>query len=367
MKIPFVDLKAQYLRYEKEFGGAIQSVIENTAFIGGKPVKAFEADYERAYGVKHCVSVANGTDAIYIALKMLGVGPGDEVITVANSWISTSETIGQTGATTVFVDVDDYFGLDVSQIESRITERTRAIIPVHLFGQPADVDAVEALCKKHKLHMIEDCAQAHLAECNGRRVGTIGNAGTFSFYPGKNLGAYGDAGALITNDDELAERCTMFARHGALVKHAHQMEGINSRLDGIQAALLSAKLPHLPTWTQERQAVAAHYDKALAGIDDLTLPQIRPGCTHVYHLYVVLTDQRNELRQYLSDHDVSTGIHYPTPLPLLPAYAQQGHSAADFPRAASNSKRMLSLPIFPEMTPDMVERVAELIGQFFSR
>jgi dTDP-4-amino-4,6-dideoxygalactose transaminase len=366
VKIPFVDLRAQYERYREEFDAAIHGVIDRTAFIGGKPVAKFEQDYQATYGVKHCIGVGNGTDAIYIVLRMLGIGQGDEVITTANSWISTSETISQTGARPVFVDVDEYFGIDTARIGACITERTKAVIPVHLFGQPADVDNVEKLCREHGLHMIEDCAQAHLATVRGRRVGTIGVAGTFSFYPGKNLGAYGDAGAIVTNDEQLARRCKMFARHGALEKHDHQMEGINSRLDGIQAALLSAKLPHLPTWTTERQRVAAAYDEMLAGIPGLELPAVRPDCTHVYHLYVVLCERRDALRAYLAENGVGTGVHYPTPLPLLPAYRYLGHKPGEFPRAEHNSRHMLSLPIYPEMSLAMVERVAELIRRFYA-
>ncbi|MGB7295408.1 MAG: DegT/DnrJ/EryC1/StrS family aminotransferase, partial [Candidatus Aminicenantales bacterium] len=238
MNIPFVDLKAQYQALKGEIDAAIQSVIDKAAFVGGPHVQEFEIGFADKYGVKHCISCANGTDAIYITLKALGIGPGDEVITVANSWISTSETISQTGARPVFVDIDpDYYHIDSQKIEEKISSKTKAVIPVHLFGQPACIEEIKTICKKHRLLLIEDCAQAHFATYKSQKVGTFGIAGTFSFYPGKNLGAYGDAGSIITDDDHLAEHARMFANHGSLRKHQHNMEGINSRLDGIQAAI----------------------------------------------------------------------------------------------------------------------------------
>ena len=364
MRIPFVDLHAQYLAHQDEFDAAFRAVIAKTAFIGGEFVREFEAAYAAAYGVRHCISVANGTDAIYIVLRMLGVGPGDEVITTAGSWISTSETISQAGARPVFVDVDEFFNIDVDQVAARITPRTRAIIPVHLYGQAAQVDILLRLAREHGLHVIEDCAQAHFAERSGRRVGTFGIAGTFSFYPGKNLGAYGDAGAIVTNDDALAERCRMFANHGALVKHEHRMEGINSRLDGLQASLLTAKLRHLPAWTEARREVARWYDEGLAGLPWLELPKVREDSTHVYHLYVVRVDRRDELRAHLAARGIETGVHYPTALPLLEAYRSLRVSPATIPRAAANQSRILSLPIFPEMTRGMVDHVIDAIREF---
>jgi dTDP-4-amino-4,6-dideoxygalactose transaminase len=364
MHIPFVDLKAQYLAHRAEFDAALQQVIDGTAFIGGRFVQEFERAYASAYGVRHCVSVANGTDAIYIVLRMLGIGPGDEVITTAASWISTSEAVGQTGATPVFVDVDEYFNIDVSQVERRIGPKTRVLLPVHLYGQAAQVDVLAGLARARGLHLVEDCAQAHFAERNGQRVGTFGVAATFSFYPGKNLGAYGDAGAIVTNDDEFARRCRMFANHGALVKHDHQMEGINSRLDGLQASLLTAKLRHLDAWTTARRQVARWYDEALAGIGGIELPRVRAGSTHVHHLYVIRTDDRDGLKAHLAGRGVETAIHYPVALPLMPAYRHLGLQAADVPCAAANQGRILSLPIYPEMTRDMVDHVATAIREY---
>jgi dTDP-4-amino-4,6-dideoxygalactose transaminase len=363
MRVPFVDLKAQYLAHRQEIDAAMAAVIADTAFIGGKFVRDFEASYAAAYGVRHCIGVANGTDAIYVVLRMLGIGAGDEVITTAASWISTSETITQAGARPVFVDVDEYFNIDVARLEQAITPRTRAIIPVHIFGQAARVDEIAGLCKSRGLLMIEDCAQAHFAERHGRRAGTFGVAATFSFYPGKNLGAYGDAGAIVTDDDELARRCRMYANHGALTKHQHQVEGINSRLDGMQAAILSAKLPHIAAWTAARQRVAARYHELLAGVPGLELPQVCNGSTHVYHLYVVRTARREHLREFLATRGIETAVHYPTPLPLLPAYAYLEQDPASVARAAENSQRMLSLPIFPEMTEEMIRHVCACVAE----
>lgn len=365
MRVPFVDLAAQYRAHQAEFDTALAGVIAKTAFIGGEPVKQFEQDYARKYGVRHCISCANGTDAIYIVLRMLGIGPGDEVITTAASWISTSETISQTGAKPVFIDVNDYYLIDADRIESAITSKTRAVIPVHLYGQAAQMDRIAAICAAHKLHLIEDCAQSHFAEWQGRRVGTFGDAATFSFYPGKNLGAWGDAGAIVTNDDDLARRCRMYANHGALVKHQHEMEGINSRMDGLQAALLSAKLTHIDTWTAARREAATLYGRLLAGVGDLKLPLLRDGATHVYHLYVINTAHRDSLKGFLAQQGIETSVHYPTALPLLDAYRYLGIRADDIPRAAVNQSRVLSLPMFAEISREAVTYVADVIKEFF--
>lgn len=365
MKVPFVDLFAQYQTIKEDIDEAIRSVITETAFIGGKYVNEFNKNYADLYGVKHCIGVANGTDAIYIALRMLGIGEGDEVITVANSWISTSETIGQTGAKPVFVDIEDnFYSIDVTKIEEKITDKTKAIIPVHLYGHPADMDPIVALCKKYDLKLIEDCAQAHFAEYKGKRVGLFGDVATFSFYPGKNLGAYGDAGCIITNNDELAEKCRMFANHGALVKHQHRMEGINSRLDGMQAAILNAKLPHILKWTEARRAVASRYNELLADAEGIILPSEAEYGRHVYHLYVVRSEKRDALQAYLKDHGVGTAIHYPTPLPLLPAYAELGHNPEDFKVAHKYSQEILSIPMFPELDEDSMKYVKETLCNF---
>ena len=360
MKVPFVDLHAQYLAIKAEIDSAIAEVIAQSAFIRGKHVDAFEQAWAQTLKVKHCISCANGTDALYIAMRGLGLKAGDEVITTAHSWIATSETITQTGGRVVFCDTQaDTFNIDPPLIEAKITKATVGIIPVHLCGQPADIDEIMRIAKKHNLWVIEDCAQAHLATYKGRLVGTFGNAATFSFYPGKNLGAYGDAGCIVTNDDALANWTATFARHGG--KGEHVMEGINSRMDGLQAAILNVKLPHLPAWTTARRRVAARYNELLSGIDSLTTPKVGSDRSHVYHLYVVASDQRDSLKKALTNSEITTSLNYPKALPFYPAYAYLGHKSADFPVAYRNQSRILSLPIFPEMTNEMVEYVADQI------
>jgi len=328
-------------------------------------VDQFEQLWAAALGVKHCVSCANGTDALYINMRGLGLKPGDEVITTAHSWISTTETITQAGGKVVFTDTEyDTFNLNAAQIEAKLTPRTVGIIPVHLYGQPAEMDAIMALAKKHNLWVIEDCAQAHLARFKGQLVGTFGNAATFSFYPGKNLGAYGDAGGLVTNDDQLADWCATYARHGG--KGEHIMEGVNSRLDGLQAAILNVKVPHLAKWTARRREVAARYNELLAGVGDLVLPKVGANRDHVYHLYVIRSERRDALKKYLGEAGIGTVLNYPKALPFYPAYSYLGHKPEDFPVAYANQSRILSLPIFPEITDEMLQHVATTIKGFFA-
>jgi dTDP-4-amino-4,6-dideoxygalactose transaminase len=363
MKIPFVDLHAQYLSIKAEIDAAIAEVITESAFVRGRHVEAFEAAWAKTIGVKHCISCGNGTDALYISMRALGVKPGDEVITTAHSWISTSETITQAGGRVIFCDTDDEtFTIDPAQIEAKITSATVGIIPVHLYGQPADMDAIMEIARKHNLWVIEDCAQAHLAKYKGKTVGTFGTIATFSFYPGKNLGAYGDAGCLVTNDDRLAEWATTFARHGG--KNEHVMEGICSRMDGLQAAVLNAKLPHLPAWIQARQRVASRYDELLSGAQEIVTPHVAPSREHVYHLYVIQTNKRDSLKKHLTDAGIVTIVNYPKVLPFYPAYKYLNHKPADFPIAYANQLRILSLPIYPEMTSELTNYVSECIASF---
>jgi dTDP-4-amino-4,6-dideoxygalactose transaminase len=367
MNIPFVDLKAQYRSLKPEIDAAISSVIDKTAFVRGPFVEGFERAFAEKYGVKHCISCANGTDAIYITLKALGIGPGDEVITVANSWISTSETISQAGARPVFVDIDpDFYHIDPQKIEEKISPKTRAVIPVHLFGQPASIDEIAVICKKHGLLLIEDCAQAHFATYKDKKVGTFGIAGTFSFYPGKNLGAYGDAGAIVTNDDEVAKRAKMFANHGSLKKHQHEMEGINSRLDGIQAAILNVKLKYVDEWNHARHQNALKYNDLLSSVPGIQTPRIRPNAFHIFHLYVIRTEKRDALADYLASKQIETGIHYPTALPFLQAYKHFGHETADFPIAYRYQGEILSLPMFPELNEAQIAYVTDSVKAFSS-
>ena len=368
MFVPFVDLQLQYQSIKKDIDLAIESVIRDTAFIGGKYVKNFEAAFSSLYGVKHVISCANGTDSLYIIMKMLGIGQGDEVITVANSWISSSETITQTGATPVFVDVNEnYFSIDENLLEGAITPQTKALLMVHLQGQMCNLKKIEEICNEKNIYLIEDCAQSHFSELNGRRAGLAGIAGSFSFYPGKNLGAYGDAGCIITNDDQLAEKCRMFANHGALKKHQHQLEGINSRMDGIQAAILSAKLPHILKWTEQRIANAALYQKHLSGISEIVLPNIRSNSKHTFHLYVIRAKDRDDLMDYLKKNEIETAIHYPTPLPLLPAYNYLGKTNIDFPVSDKLAKEILSLPMYPELNEEKIVYIANSIKAFYKK
>ncbi len=366
MNIQFVDLKAQYETIKNEIDSAIKEVVSETAFIGGKHVTKFEESFAKFCGTKYCIGVGNGTDAIFIALKALGIGAGDEVITVANSFIATSEAITQTGARVVFVDIDPKtYNIDTSRIEKKITSRTKAVIPVHLYGQPADMDPILALAKKHNLKIVEDCAQAHGALYKGRIIGSMGDMACFSFYPGKNLGAYGDAGAIVVNDEALAKNARMFANHGRVDKYDHEMEGINSRLDGLQAAVLGVKLKHLDAWSEARRKNAYLYNENLKGTD-LVTPIELANVKAVYHLYIVRV--KKEMRQKLQDHlkskGISTGIHYPIALPNLKAYSYLNHNGSDFPEATKASQEVLSLPMYPELSDSQIKYIAQHIKEF---
>ncbi|MBR1174198.1 DegT/DnrJ/EryC1/StrS family aminotransferase [Bradyrhizobium sp. KB893862 SZCCT0404] len=365
MAVPFADLHLQHQTVKREIDAAIAGVIADSAFIRGSYVDAFEREFAEAAEVKHCVSCANGTDALYLAMKALKVKPGDEVITTAHSWISTAAMITHAGASVVFCDTEAAtFTIDPAAIEAAITPRTVGIIPVHLYGQPADMDAIMAIAAKHGLWVIEDCAQAHLARYNGQMVGTFGAAATYSFYPGKNLGAMGDAGAVVTNDGALAEHMTMLARHGGLVKHQHQIEGVNSRLDGLQAAILSAKLPHLAAWTEARQAAAKVYDAGLGQIEDVIVPAVAPRRSHVYHLYTIRHPRRDALAAHLKANGVQTAINYPVALPFLAAYQRLGYRTEQFPNAYRDQTQILSLPMFAEITRPQLDEVIDLVRKF---
>lgn len=360
MKIPFVDLGAQYVAHEAEIDAAIKGVIINSAFIGGPYLAAFEANFAKYIGARHCLGVGNGTDALFIALKCLGIGEGHEVITAANSFIATSEAITLAGARVVFADCDEQtYTIDISKIEALITPKTKAIIPVHIYGQPADMDAIADIAGRHRLFIVEDAAQAHGAAYRGRNVGTFGQYACFSFFPGKNLGAYGDAGAVVTADDELATKARMFANHGRLQKYNHAFEGVNSRLDGLQAAILDVKLKYLNQWTERRRAIARIYDEALG--DVVGIPYTRPDARHVYHLYVIRSARRDMIMSALADKGIATGIHYPIPLPFLEAYKYLGHTAGDFPVAYGLKDEIMSLPIHGDLTDEQAVYVADSV------
>jgi dTDP-4-amino-4,6-dideoxygalactose transaminase len=365
MKVPFVDLYAQYLTIKQEIDQAIESTIRNSAYIGGQAIKDFEAAFAAYVGTEQVIACGNGTDSIEILLQAFGIGPGDEVIVPAISWISTSEAVSSVGATPVFVDIEkDFFTIDASKLAGAITPRTKAVIPVHLYGQAADMPAIMKIAQERRLVVIEDCAQAHGAKIGGRTVGTFGHASSFSFYPGKNLGAYGDAGCMATSDAAIAEKARMISQHGQKGKHNHIMEGRNSRLDGMQAAILLAKLPHLEKWTAARIAVAKKYDQLLqdAGV---SIPPVRANSRHVFHLYVVRTEGRDRLQKLLSEAGVETAIHYPTALPFLPCYQRRDLKPADFPVAHCYQNSILSLPLFPELQDDVINHVCAVIKKDF--
>ncbi len=364
MTVPFADLKQQYESIKDGVDAAIRAVISETAFVGGRHVEEFEEAFADYLGAKHCVGCGNGTDALEIALRCCGVGEGDEVIVPANTFVATSEAVSAAGATVVFADVDPIsYTMDASNIRPKLTARTKAVIPVHLYGLPAEMDDILALAREHSLIVIEDAAQAHGATYKGRRVGALGHAGCFSFYPGKNLGAYGDAGAVVTNDDEVAKRARMMSNHGRMSKYDHEFEGMNSRLDGIQAAILKVKLGHLDEWTDARREKADLYHEMLKG-QAVTLPFRPEHSTHVYHLFVVRSRNRDGLREHLRRNGISTGIHYPIALPMLQAYRYLGHDATHFPVSSEAANTVLSLPMFPELTVEQIERVAKAIGGF---
>jgi len=364
--VPMNDLNKHYLSIKTEIDNAIAEVISKSAFIRGYAVETFEENFSAFMDSRYCLSCGNGTDAIYIALRALNLKPGEEVIVPANSWISTSAAVSQAGGSVVFCDIDPKSNnIDVNKAESLINSHTVGIIPVHLFGHPADMKSVCNLAKKYNLWVIEDCAQAHMASIDEQKVGLFGDVGTFSMYPGKNLGAMGDAGAIITNDRNLDQKMRMFSRHGGLKKGDHLMEGINSRMDGIQAAILDVKLKHLPEWTSTRETRALEYLNDLSELNSIELPTVLEGCRHVFHLFVIKTKQRDALKEHLVKHGVATSINYPVSLPFLPAYEYQNNCIEDFPNSYKNQKEILSLPLFPEITSNQMHLVTSTIHDFF--
>ena len=363
--IPFVDLQAQYRRIQPEIDAAMQDVVSNTAFIGGQHLKDFEAAFAEFCGVKHAIGVGNGTDALSIALRAMGTGPGDEVITVSHTFIATSEAISETGATVKFIDIDPRrYTLDPAKLAEVISEKTKVILPVHLYGQIADMDAIVNIAERHGIRVLEDAAQAHGATYKGKRAGSIGHAATFSFYPGKNLGAYGDAGAVVTNDEGVAEYARMYANHGRLSKYEHEFEGVNSRMDGLQAAILGAKLPHLDEWNEERRRAATWYDELLAPLSKHVItPYIAPESEPVYHLYVIQVPERDALLDRMKDAGISGGVHYPVPLHEQPAYRHLNHAPDAFPVTHQVAANIVSLPMFPEITQEQCEAVARVVAE----
>jgi dTDP-4-amino-4,6-dideoxygalactose transaminase len=366
MNVPFVDLFAIHKPLTAEFAAVFQRVLEHSSFILGPEIEEFEKAFAAYLGADHCVTASNGTTALQLVLAALKIGPGDEVITVANTFIATAEAVTAVGARPVFVDVDPIsYNMDVSSVESAITPRTRAIMPVHLYGQCADMDVLLAIAKRHHLHLIEDACQAHGAEYKGRKAGTFGIAGCFSFYPGKNLGALGEGGAISTNDGELAQRLRMLRDHGSQRKYEHSVPGYNFRLEGLQGGILKVKLPHLDGWNEQRRSIAAIYRKAFQG-SAIVPPREMPDCKHIYHLYVVQVENRDAIKEELAASGIATGLHYPVPLHLQEAYRDLGYSQGDFPVAEKLAKRILSLPMYPGMSAEAADYVAATMLELVS-
>jgi dTDP-4-amino-4,6-dideoxygalactose transaminase len=362
VQIPFVDLSWQTRIVRDDVDRAMEEIIDTSAFIAGPHVGRFEIAFAAYIGAKHAIGVGNGTDALHLALRACGIGPGDEVITAANTFLATVEAIGAVGATPVLVDADaTSYTINPELVEKAITPRTRAIIPVHLYGQPADMAAVMDIASRHGLRVIEDACQSHGARYGETRTGAIGDIGCFSCYPGKNLGAFGDAGVVVTDDDLLADRVRLLANHGSRVRYHHEIEGWNSRLDTVQAAVLSAKLPYLDAWNSERQRLANLYQDLLWS-SGVQTPSVVNG-DHVWHLYVIEADDRDHLAERLADRGIATGIHYPLPIHLQPAYRHLGYHAGAFPVTERAARRILSLPMFPGLTDEQVGLVAAAVQE----
>jgi len=360
--IPYLDLKAQYHSIKTEIDAAVMRVLESTQYILGEEVAAFEREFAGYCQASQAIGVNSGTSALHLALLAAGIGPGDEVITVPFTFVATVSAICYTGATPVFADIEpDYFTMDPSKIEAAITPKTKAIMPVHLYGQPADMDPIMEIARRRGLTVIEDAAQAHGSDYHGRRCGSIAEIAGFSFYPGKNLGAYGEGGAITTTRADVAATCRTLRDWGQEKRYEHRLKGFNYRMDGIQGAILRVKLRHLEAWTERRRQVAEWYAAALDP-DSVRLPKARPGCRHVYHVYAVRTDDRENLRDVLGKQGIQTGVHYPIPVHLQPAHADLGYHAGDFPVAEQVAREVLSLPMFPEMTREQVQAVAEAVS-----
>lgn len=366
MNIAFVDLKRQNKHHLREFTKIVHQTLRDAIFVGGKPVEQFEKKFARLCKRTYCVSLNSGTDALWFALMAYGIGPGDEVITVPNTYFSTVQGISNIGATPVFVDVDPVsFTLDVSRVKQAITKKTRAIIPVHLFGQSADMDPIVQLAKQYKLHIIEDCCQAHGAEYKSR-VLPYTDTGAFSFYPGKNLGAFGDGGALVTDNKRIRDTVLRLRNDGSTIKYVHTVLGYKSRLDTMQAAILSAKLPYLKSWNEARRRKANLYYRLLRDIPQVRTPKEMPYAKHVYHIYCIEVQKRDALQQYLSQQGIKTVIHYPTPVHLQAAYAKEGYKKGDFPVTEEKAKSILSIPMFPELRESEVRYICNTIKKFYS-
>jgi dTDP-4-amino-4,6-dideoxygalactose transaminase len=364
MQVPLVDLKAQYARIRDEIDAAVRETIETTSFVGGEQVAAFEAEFARYLEVPHTLGVSSGTSALHLALIAAGIGERDEVILPSHTFIATAEVVRRLGAVVRFCEIDEAtFTLDPAAFERAITPRTRVVIPVHLYGHPADFDPIARVAARHGIHVIEDAAQAHGARYYGRRCGGLAPLAAFSFYPGKNLGAYGDAGGVAASDGAVIERLRSLSNHGRLDKHRHSEEGFNYRLDGLQAAVLRVKLRHLEQWNDQRRRVAGWYAERLSGAAGVKLPTAARWAEHVYHLYVVRVQDRDRVFARLQERGIGAGIHYPVPLHLQPAYAHLGHREGDFPVTERVAREIVSLPIYPELTEAQVDSVCRSLRE----
>jgi dTDP-4-amino-4,6-dideoxygalactose transaminase len=376
MQVPFLDLKVQYNSIKEEVGREIQKVLDNTAYILGKPVSDFENNFAEAHNVKHCIGTSSGTDGNHLVLWSLGIKPGDEVIIPANTFIATAWGATLCGATPVMVDCHpSSYNIDPEKVEAAITSKTKAIVAVHLYGQPAELNRLREIADQHNLLLVEDAAQAHLAEYNGVKVGGLSSASSFSFYPGKNLGAYGEAGAVLTNDDQLATNLKMLREHGQSEKYCHQSFGHNYRMEGIQGAVLGVKLKYLAEWTEARRRVAEKYRELLGDLEDIKLPIEMPNVKHVYHLFVIQVNNsksnnrkeiRDKLQNFLGENEIASGLHYPIPLHQQKCFNHLNYKKGDFPVSEQLAESGLSLPMFPELSDDKIQFVSEKIKQFFT-
>lgn len=366
MKVPFVDLKSQYFSIKNEIHHAIENVLENTAFILGKAVTDFEKEFAKVHNVDYCYGVSSGTDGNHLVLWALGVTLGDEVIIPVNTFIASAWGATLCGAKPVFVDCEeDSYNIDPTKVEEKITKHTKAIVAVHLYGQSANMDPLRDIAKRYNLYLVEDCAQAHLAEYKKQKVGALSNAASFSFYPGKNLGAYGEGGAVVTKDPGLASKFKMIRDHGSDKKYYHEVYGHNYRMDGIQGAVLGVKLRYLDSWTQARRSHAALYNELLNEIPSVTTPCEMQYAKHVYHLYVIRVPHRDDLQKYLDTKGISTGLHYPVPLHQQKAFSHLNYKNGDFPVTEKVSDEILSLPMYPELTDEQIHYVCSSIKDFF--
>ncbi|HOK38248.1 MAG: DegT/DnrJ/EryC1/StrS family aminotransferase [Bacteroidales bacterium] len=368
MNIPFNNLKLIHNPIKEEILSNFSDIIDNSAFVGGKYVEEFEKTFAEKLGTKHCIGVSNGTIALWVAMKACRIGIGDEVILPANTFFACAEAVEMCGAIPVFVDNDEYFNIDITKIEKAISPKTRMIMAVHLYGQACEIQKISAICKKHNLLLLEDCSQAHFSKNGGKYCGTYGDIATFSFYPGKNLGAFGDAGSIVTNDDILAERCRLIRNHGEAGKSNHVMIGFNCRMNPFQAVALNVKLRYIDDWNTKRKMIADMYQKYLGDCEKIILPKIKPNSVHTFHLFVILAEDRQNLRNFLTEKGIATGIHYPIPLPFISVYKDSYvNKEILFPNAINFSSRILSLPIFPGMTEEQIKYVCENILSFFSK